>query len=218
MGTFLDLSHPLFDGMAAYPGLGNVKLEAIVDHDGSRDRYQGKAEFFLGRIEGATNAGTYLDSPFHRWRDEDDLASLELSRIAGLPGVVARAKNATGAVEIDLPPERLRGRAVLVHTGWSERWGTNAYWEDDPYLSTAAIDSLVTGRAALVGVDFGNVDDTTDPARPAHTRLLEAGVLIVESLTDVGALPDEGFRFTAVPPRVERGAAFPVRAFAELGA
>ncbi|MGH2677826.1 MAG: hypothetical protein ACRDHB_05650 [Actinomycetota bacterium] len=67
-----------------------------------------------------------------------------------------------------------------------------------------------------MGVDFNNVDDTTDPARPAHTRLLGAGIPIVEHLTNLVALPDDGFRFFAVPPRIVRGASFPVRAFAEF--
>jgi kynurenine formamidase len=69
----------------------------------------------------------------------------------------------------------------------------------------------------VVGVDWGNVDDTTDPARPAHTRLLRAGILIVERLRSLDQLPGDGFRFFAVPPRIVRGASFPVRAFAEIG-
>lgn len=61
-----------------------------------------------------------------------------------------------------------------------------------------------------------NVDDTTDPARPAHTKLLGAGIPIVEHMTGLSGLPRDGFRFTAVPPPLVKGASFPVRAFAEL--
>jgi arylformamidase len=38
----------------------------------------------------------------------------------------------------------------------------------------------------------------------------------VERLRGLDELPREGFRFFAVPPRVVRGASFPVRAFAEI--
>ena len=213
---FIDLSHELRDGMEGYPGLGTVELPAIADHDASRDRYQGKAEFYLGRVEMPTNAGTYLDAPFHRHRNDHDLSELDLARVAGLSGRTVRAPGVVDAVDISLQPMEVRGRAVLIDTGWSSKWGTAAYWEDMPYLSTASVDVLVEGRAALVAVDFGNVDDTNDPVRPAHTRLLEAGILIVENLNDPGALPDDGYRFAAVPPRIVRGASFPVRAFAEL--
>jgi kynurenine formamidase len=54
------------------------------------------------------------------------------------------------------------------------------------------------------------------PRRPVHTILLGAGVLICEHMTGLGALPAEGFRFTAVPPKVAGMGTFPVRAFAAL--
>jgi arylformamidase len=212
---FVDLSFPIEDGMPTLPGvLPEARIGPILDHDASRDRYQGKAEFYLGRVDMPGNTGTYVDSPFHRHRDAQDLSGLPLDRLAGLPGVVIDAAEANTPVDLEMGD--VRGRAVLVRTGWDRRWGTDAYWEPDPYLSAAALDALIDGEAALVGVDFNNVDDTTDPERPVHTRLLGAGIPIVEHLANLGALPAEGFRFFAVPPRIVRGASFPVRAFAEL--
>jgi kynurenine formamidase len=74
----------------------------------------------------------------------------------------------------------------------------------------------VKAEPALVGIDCANIDNMQDPARPAHTILLAAGILIVEHLTKLDSLPREGFRFFAVPPAVEGGTSFPVRAFAVL--
>jgi kynurenine formamidase len=105
---------------------------------------------------------------------------------------------------------------VLFRTGWDQRWGKDSYWEPGPYLSEEVIDLLVRSKAALAGVDFWNVDNTMDPARPAHTRLLASEILIVEHLCHLSVLPRTGFRFYAVPPRVVKGASFPVRAFAEM--
>ncbi len=76
--------------------------------------------------------------------------------------------------------------------------------------------SSIEAGAVLVGVDFLNVDNTADPERPVHTRLLKAGILIVENLTNLSALPANGFLFSAVPLRIKKGASFPVRAYAEL--
>jgi len=53
--------------------------------------------------------------------------------------------------------------------------------------------------------------------RPAHTGLLGAGIHVVEHLTNLGALPPSGARFTAAPPPVEGFGTFPVRAYATLG-
>ncbi|MGH2674676.1 MAG: cyclase family protein [Actinomycetota bacterium] len=216
---YVDLSFEIEDGMPVYPGfLPEPRIDAILDHDASRERYQGKAEFYLGRVEMSGNTGTYVDAPFHRHRDREDLAALPLDRLAGLPGIVVDAPPESGPVDVGLRSEHVTGRAVLLRSGWDRRWGTDAYWEPDPWLSPDALDRLIDGGAALVGVDWTNVDDTTDPARPAHTRLLGTGIPIVEHLRGLDGLPRDGFRFFAVPPRIVRGASFPVRAFAELSA
>jgi kynurenine formamidase len=89
-------------------------------------------------------------------------------------------------------------------------------WESGPYLSGELIDLLIRLKASLVGVDFWNVDNTEDPTRPAHTRLLASNILIVEHLCNLSVLPRVGFKFYAVSPRIVHGASFPVRAFAEI--
>jgi arylformamidase len=215
MRRLVDLSHTIEDGMPVYPGIPAPVIGALLDHESSRDRYEGKAEFLLGTFELPGNTGTYLDSPFHRYRDGADLSSISLDRIAGLPAIVVDAPAEHRPIQFELD-EGAAGRAVLVRTGWDRRWGTEAYWEPGPFFSKQGAEMLARLGPALVGVDFANVDDTGDPARPAHTVLLGAGVIIVEHLTGLGALPPTGFTFSAVPPRIVRGASFPVRAFAEV--
>jgi arylformamidase len=217
---FMELNHILENGMPVYPGFPAPKFEASLDHEASRDRYEGKAEFFLGQVQMPTNTGTYMDSPFHRYPDGADLSNIPLDAIAGVPGLVIDAGAST---DREIPLELLqragsdlRGRAVLIRTGWDARWGTDEYWEPGPYVSAAGADVLAQAGPAVVGVDFWNIDDTTDPARPAHTRLLGSNIPIVEHLANLSALPLSGFRFYAVPPRIVRGANFPVRAFAEI--
>jgi arylformamidase len=215
--TFIDLSHPIEDGMAAYPGLPPVRIFAILDHDASRERYGGQAEFLLGGAELAGNTGTYLDAPFHRFRDREDLARLPLETVVGLPGLVVDPAEPGRAISLQGVDERsLRGRAVLVRTGWDARWGSDEYWSDAPFLPLTVVERLVAAGVQLVGVDFGNVDDTADLSRPAHTGLLEVGIPIVENLRGLQRLPREGFVFSAPPIAIVRGAAFPVRAFAEV--
>ena len=68
--------------------------------------------------------------------------------------------------------------------------------------------------AVLIGIDSLNVDSLADPERPGHTAILNAGIPLVEHLTNLDQLPAEGWRFFAVPPRVRGMATFPVRAFA----
>jgi len=217
MKRFVELSHPLQDGMRVYPGLPSPKIGALFTHEESRSRYEGKAEFYIGKVELTCNVGTYLDSPFHRYPNGADLSQIPLEDVAGLQGIVLEGTvSSTRAVSLKCSEADLKGKAVLVRTGWDERWGTERYWEPGPFLSDESIDLLARAKPKLVGVDFWNVDDTTNLARPAHTRLLGAGILIVEHLCNLGDLPRSGFNFYAVPLRIVRGASFPVRAFAEI--
>lgn len=111
----------------------------------------------------------------------------------------------------------VRGAAVLLHTGWDVHFGTEAYGHGAPFLTTPATQWLVEAGAALVGIDSLNIDDTESGGeRPAHSALLEAGIHVVEHLTNLGALAPSGAHFTSAPPAVERLGTFPVRAFAVL--
>jgi kynurenine formamidase len=167
-------------------------------------------------VEVRGHVATCLHAPFHRFEDGDDLSRIPLAAVAGIPGIVVDASAQPGALTLELGEEAVRDRAVLIRTGWDERWGTARYWEPGPYLGLETLDLLLSGGSALVGVDFWNVDDAADLASQARTRLLRAGVLVVEHLCNLRGLPGEGFRFFAVPLRIAGGASFPVRAFAEL--
>jgi arylformamidase len=213
---FVDLSHELEDGMDAYPGLPSPRIGPHLDHEQSRSHYDGD-EFFLGKVDMPANVGTYLDTPFHRFPGREDLAQVQLERLVGVEGVVIdAAAEGSRALSPGLPPEGVTDCAVLIRTGWDSRWGSADYWEPGPYLTEEFADRLVEGGANLVGVDFWNIDDTTTRRRPIHTRLLDAGVLVVEHLCDLDKLPSRGFRFSAPVLRIKGGASFPVRAFAEL--
>jgi kynurenine formamidase len=211
----IDLSHPIRSGMDVYPGLPSPRVEAHISHAASRSSYGGLAEFTITRISLVGSTATYLDSPWHRHPTGRDLGGLRLDALADLPGVCVDAAGPQDReIRWELDGVGLRGRAVLIRTGWSQRWGTRRYWEPGPFLGAAAVERLVAARPALVGVDFWNADDPADLQRPAHTALLGAGIPIVEHLTGLDRLPDAGFRFFAVPPAIVDAATFPVRAFA----
>jgi arylformamidase len=215
MQRFVELSHQIVPGMKTYPGLPEPKVEVLLDYEASRERYQNQAEFYIASLHLCGNTGTYVDSPRHRYRDGIDLAGIGLERLANLPTVVINATKAGRAIGGDaFRTLDLTGRAVLFRTDFSKHWGTPAYFADNPFLTADAAELLVSKQPAFVGIDSLNIDDTGDPSRPAHTRLLGAGIPICEHMTNLEALPAAGARLHAVPIAWVGGGTFPVRAYA----
>ena len=213
----VDLSHVIEEGMTTYKGLPGPHLCDYWTREDSAAHYDDGSSFQIGRIDMIANTGTYVDSPFHRYADGADLAGLALESLADLEGVVVRAPFES-SLDVDAEAFKvdIAGKAVLVHTGWDRHWRTAAYFEDHPFLTADAADWLVASGAAFVGIDSHNLDDTRARARPVHGILLKAGIPIGEHLTNLGALPDRGFRFSAVPPKVKGMGTFPVRAYARI--
>jgi len=214
---FIELSHTIEHGLITYPGLPAPSISDHLSRQASASRYGPGTTFQIGRIEMVSNTGTYIDVPFHRYADGQDLTEVGLDRLAFLEGTLVHVPDGTGAIDAHMfKGVPIRNRAVLIRTGWSGHFGTPAYGVGHPYLTSDAASLLIDGEASLVGIDSLNIDDTTDLARPVHSALLGDGIPIVEHLTNLSALPSSGFRFHAVPPRIRGFGSFPIRAFATI--
>jgi len=214
MTMLFDLSHPLEPGMPAYPGLPEPRFSTWLTHTQSAERelYAPGTTFQIATYEIGGNTGTYIDAPFHRYPEAGDLAQVPLERLANLSGVCLDTAGDGPIDEEVLGGHDLRGKAVLVRTGWASRWGMDGYFRSGPYVTEGGAKALADAGTALVGIDCANIDDMGDRARPAHTVLLAAGIPIVEHLCGLEQLPATGFRFFAAPPAIVGGTSFPVRA------
>ena len=217
--TLIDLSHTVEDGLITYKGLPAPVICDYLSRQASRDHYAQGTEFHIGKIEMVANTGTYLDSPFHRYADGDDLSQLRLEDLAHLEGILVRVLDGRRTIDASCFTGRdVRGKAVLVHTGWDRHWKTDQYFEDHPYLTEDAAVWLRDQRTTLVGIDSLNIDSIDTGERPVHSTLLREGISICEHLCNLSAIPDETpFRFYAVPVKVKDFGTFPVRAFAMIG-
>ena len=242
MSTLIDVSHTVEHGMITYKGLPAPIISDHLSREASKAVYEPGTTFHIGKIEMVANTGTYLDSPFHRYEGGKDLSELPLSSLANLEGVLLTAKGTKQSAkgegllsdwergrprpQSSAEEQRaihasafegidVKGKAVLIHTGWDQYWRTDKYFEGThPFLTKEAAQYLADHGAALVGIDSYNIDDTADLSRPAHSILLGAGIPIVEHMCKLDQLPDEGFRFFAVPVKVKGMGTWPVRAFA----
>lgn len=213
--NYIDLSHIIYDGLVTYKGLPAPIICDYLSREDSRGRYASGTEFQIGKIEMVTNTGTYVDCPFHRYEDGKDLSEVALKDFADIEGIVIRADYRKGLAitEESFKGKELRGRAVLVHTGWDEYWATDKYYENHPFLTEDAAIYLKQCGVKLVGIDSMNIDDTRGNARPVHSILLRDEILIAEHLCNLANVPDESFTFSAVPPKFKGAGTFPVRAY-----
>jgi len=213
---FIELSHVIEHQMITYKGLPGPVISEFLSREASRVHYSEGTEFSIGKIEMVSNTGTYIDSPFHRYPDGQDLSQITIKSLAHLPGILISIPHDLKAIDATAFNEKnLEGKAVLIHTGWSRYWRTDHYCSGlHAYLTRGAAEYCVQNRAVLVGIDSYNIDDTNDRERPVHSILLRASIPVIEHLCNIKELPETGFTFYAIPPMIKGLGSFPVRAFA----
>ncbi len=212
----IDLSHTIEMGMmlfsedAPQPAISPWLSHAQATVSGNYE----DCSCEISQVQFLTSIGTYMDSPYHFFPDEPSIEHLELEQLV-LPGVVIDCTQYGEQQPIGptvLESIDVTGKAVLFYTGWDRYWGQPTY-RRYPYLTGDTAVALHDQGAKLVGVDCLVIDDTRNPRRPVHVTLLKEHILIIENLTNLGALPPDGFVFHAAPVKVAGVAAFPVRAY-----
>jgi arylformamidase len=212
----IDLSHIIFDGLVTFKGLPAPHICDFLSREESKKFYEEGTEFQIGKIEMVTNTGTYIDCPFHRYAHGKDLSEVSLESLVDIEAITINADNVTEVGVEFFKGKEIRHRAVLVRTRWSKHWNTEKYFDNHPYLTQEAAEYLRECKVTLVGIDSHNIDNTKGKSRPVHTILLGAGILIVEHLCNLEKLPESGYGFSAVPPKIKGAGTFPVRAYAKL--
>ena len=161
LGPIIDLSHPLRTGMPVYPGDPEVVVSpaATVADDG----------YNVSHVTMGSQSGTHVDAPFHFLDDGARIDAMALAMFLA-PAVVADVRHVGARQPIrweDLAPiagKLTAGRIVLLHTGWSASWGTDAYF-DHPYLDGGAAAALVAAGIRTIGIDAASIDETVATAQ-----------------------------------------------------
>ena len=212
--TLIDVSHAVSDGMITYKGLPAPIICDYLSREASKSIYEEGTSFQIGTITMASNTGTYVDVPFHRYADGKDLSEIALSSLANLDGIKISVGKNVSEIGVDYFKEhKLKGKAVLIETNWSRHWGTDNYFEDFPYVTEEAAIYLRDQGVIFVGIDSYNIDNTKENTRPCHSILLHNDIPICEHMTGLSLLPNDNFKFFAVPVKIRGMGTFPVRAF-----
>lgn len=207
---FIDLSYELEPGTPVYPGDPGVEIKIL---ETTSSVISGRRALNNSRISVSIHTGTHMDAPFHFFKEGKTIDQIPLDRFCG----PALCVGIDGVRTIDtgsLMPfaEKVRRYCkIILHTGWSSHWEKADYFTGHPCMTEGAAQFLVDSGAHLVGLDTPSVDL---PPFPAHPVLLGNGVVIVENLRNLEAIPQEIFELIVLPLKIRGRDGSPVRAIA----
>jgi arylformamidase len=200
-----DITRPVQAGIPVWPGDTAYGFSLVA-------RIAAGSSVNVGRVEMSVHTGTHTDAPLHFRDGEADIASVPLSKYVG-PCVVADVRpKARGIRPGDLPAglaERVRERPRLLLRSYAKR--PQAFDEAMAHATPELADWLADHGGVLLGVDTDSMDAFESKDLPAHQRLLQRGVAILEGI-DLSAVTPGPYELVALPLKLVGADASPVRA------
>jgi len=204
----VDLSHPLFHGAPAFP---NDPVTSILPNGViAREHYNTSLVSF------GTHQGTHLDAMFHFFEDGRTLDRMPLEWFYGPAHVIRVPKGPNEEITVaDLEPHAAHfvpEAKIIVNTGWHRRYGQSEFFTDFPSFTLEAAHFLAARRIRMLGMDLPTPGQQW--LKLHHIFLArEVEMVLVESLTNLDALPDT-FTLAAFPLNFRGRDGSPVRAVA----
>jgi arylformamidase len=206
-GRIVDLTHVL------YPYQEQYTLE--VAQKGKRSGPEGD---IMSTVYLWSHVGTHVEAPLHFLADGGDAASLPVTRLMG-PAIVLdfRHKQVDEPItlaEVQAAGDVQVGDRVLFMTGRHAQYRTPTS-HDRPYIAEEAVRWLVEDRQInCLGTDSSGFEVRGVSHHPNHRLTMNAGVPIIECLTNLTELRQPRVFLIALPWPVVGLDACPVRAIA----
>ncbi|QMU79090.1 cyclase family protein [Streptacidiphilus sp. PB12-B1b] len=220
MPRTVDLSRPLETGMPHARGVPAPEFKPTSTWAEHRMRVM--------RLDMPTHIGTHVDAPSHFVEDGATVDQLPLSALVGRAycvQVLRDGPDAITAAELKAAVEESGavlepGDALLIRTGWDDRYTDPAYVDLHPYLAVDAAEWVVATGLRLVGMDTISPDlpmalRPEDFPYDVHRALLGGGLPILENLV-LREVPDQWCTLFVGVLNVLGGDGAPARALAVL--
>ena len=205
MATFYDVSVPISNGSAVYPGNPEIRIapQQEIAKGGSSN---------VSVLSFGSHTGTHVDAPKHMFDDGQSVDNLPFDILMG-PAVlldVGTTCTAVGARELKL--HELKGhKRILIKTRNSSFIRDPQFRDDYTYLAPDGADYLLSLGVKLVGVDYFSIEQFHSGHHRTHNALLKTGVVIVEGL-DLSVPPPGPYDLRVLPLRLAGLDGAPARA------
>ena len=161
-----------------------------------------------------SHTGTHIDAPYHVRADGSRLDDLELGLCTGPATVVdVRGLGPREPITWDRIAAARLAPIVLIHTGWSRHYGTQAYF-DHPFLDAAAVRQMLGLGVRTFCIDAPSIDLTPDRNLPAHLLIADAGGVIGENFRNLDLVDWADPFVSCLPIKLAGADGAPVRAVA----
>jgi arylformamidase len=209
--TYFDISRPLEEGIAAWPGSPGFRAFA---HQSIADG----AESNASGIEMDVHVGTHVDAPAHFIEGGATLDAVGLHPFFG-PAYVAEidttARIDAAALDAAEIPEGTERLLLRTRNSLDERYVRGPFREDFAALTAEGASWVAERGLVLVGIDYLSIQRFGDPP-DTHQILLGAGVCILEGL-DLRAVARGHYWLVCLPIPLVGVEAAPARALLLAG-
>jgi len=204
----IDLSHTIYSGMAQYPEDPDLpRIKHVMTHENN--------DILVSALEISCHLGTHIDIPYHFLQGQPSLERIPIETFCGKARVVdAPAADPPGEISLAVLNGIDLGGVdyLIIKTGWEQHWGTPRYYQAWPFLSSKLAVFLAEGKLKGLGLDTPGADPLG--GRFVHDLFAAAGMINVENLGHLGALPEAPFDLMVFPLKLAGVEASPVRAVA----
>ena len=221
MARLIDLSVAVNSNTMSPPST-NIRVE-ITPHR------RGPGFWQVSSVNQGLHTGAHIDSPLHVFKDGITTAEISLDQVIGEAVTIDLSfVDANHKISID---DLKRGGAdkvkksdiVLLRTDWTDKmygkWPD--YFTQSPFFPPESAEWLVAKDPKSIGFDFfeeycARLPDFTSEDFPMHRVILGAGIVIMEGITNLGALPRQRVPFYAPFYKIEGTEGAPARFFSKI--
>jgi arylformamidase len=205
MPTYYDISVPLVDGGAVYPGNPDIRIapQQEIAKGGSSN---------VSSLAFGSHTGTHVDAPRHMIEGAMTIDELPLEVLMGPAMLVAFDDTVMAVGEQNLRLHEIKGHSrILIKTRNSKFVRDREFRRDYTYLAPDGARYLASLGVKLVGVDYFSVEQYHSGHHATHLTLLEREIVIVEGL-DLSLPPMGPYELRVLPLRLAGLDGAPARA------